>query len=778
MARPTLFGLAIVVCLCGLTRPATAADVTADQVRQAIDRGVAYLLREQRPDGSWPDYQQMTGGKTALCVLALLNCGVPVEDPHIQSALVYLRRMPPALNYPTALQTMVFSIAEPKNDALLILRNVKWFEETQKKSGHYRGAWSYGLPANAPVALGEGDNSNAQFAVLALHEAQRAGVPVDTAVWRHAFTYWTRTQNPDGSWGYKPNTPGTGSMTCAGLGAVAMALEVLEEGDASVEGDNVRCCGAHQKRDSIDRALLWLSKNFSVRSNPGDDPRPRNFLLYYLYGLERSGRLTHQRFIGRHDWYREGAEWLIKEQDDLSGFWKGAGLGENDPHVGTCFALLFLSKGRRPVVAAKLRHLPLDNWNHHRQDLANLVSYAETKWSRDLTWQVINIDDASTDDLMEAPVLYFNGENAPELTDEDVKKLRDFINRGGFIFADAVCGGQEFDRGFREIVERMFPEQEHKMHLLPPEHPVWAAEERIDPKYVRPLWGVEVGCRTSIIYCPDNLSCYWELARPHRSKKYSAKVESEIEAARRIGINVLAYATNREPKFKLEGQPNIKGGPTDSYDRAKLYIANVKHNGGWNAAPMALPNLLRYLSGELGMRTSTDSNNLSLSEEELFKFPVMFMHGRNDFTLTDQERKRLKTYLERGGVLIADAICSSEQFTAAFRREINTIFPEQKLERIAAAEPIFSTKYGGFDLKAISRREPQRRGENGPLKSNIRQVEPDLEAVKIGDRYAVLFSRFDISCALERHEALECPGYTREDAARLALNAVLYALNQ
>ena len=32
--------------------------------------------------------------------------------------------------------------------------------------------------------------------------------------------------------------------------------------------------------------------------------------------------------------------------------------------------------------------------------------------------------------------------------------------------------------------------------------------------------------------------------------------------------------------------------------------------------------------------------------------------------------------------------------------------------------------------------------------------------------------------ALERHEALECPGYTREDAARLALNAVLYSLHQ
>jgi hypothetical protein len=64
------------------------------------------------------------------------------------------------------------------------------------------------------------------------------------------------------------------------------------------------------------------------------------------------------------------------------------------------------------------------------------------------------------------------------------------------------------------------------------------------------------------------------------------------------------------------------------------------------------------------------------------------------------------------------------------------------------------------------------------LKAAVRQVEPELEGIKVGDRYAVIFSRYDISCALEKHESIECPGYTREDAARLGLNVVLYALHQ
>ena len=47
----------------------------------AIDRGVAYLKREQQPRGNWAEFPGYDGGVTALCTLALLNSGVPVDDP-------------------------------------------------------------------------------------------------------------------------------------------------------------------------------------------------------------------------------------------------------------------------------------------------------------------------------------------------------------------------------------------------------------------------------------------------------------------------------------------------------------------------------------------------------------------------------------------------------------------------------------------------------------------------------------------------------------------------
>ena len=113
----------------------------------------------------------MAGGVTSLCTLALLNAGVPTDDPQIQAALNILRPIPPMATYPTALQTMVFAIAEPEKEIqLLIRRNVRWFEDQQKRTRGNRGMWSY--------PLGNGDNSNSQFAILALYEAQRAGVAV------------------------------------------------------------------------------------------------------------------------------------------------------------------------------------------------------------------------------------------------------------------------------------------------------------------------------------------------------------------------------------------------------------------------------------------------------------------------------------------------------------------------------------------------------------------------------------------------------------------------
>jgi hypothetical protein len=135
----------------------------------------------------------------------------------------------------------------------------------------------------------------------------------------------------------------------------------------------------------------------------------------------------------------------------------------------------------------------------------------------------------------------------------------------------------------------------------------------------------------------------------------------------------------------------------------------------------------------------------------------------------------LRTYLERGGLLFADAICSSTAFAEAFRREMALILPKNTLAPIAATDPLWTPKYGGFDLSKVTRRDPQPQGDSGRMRVVSRQIPPELEGAKLGGHYAVIFSPLDVSCALEKHDSLECRGYSRQDAARIGLNVLLYA---
>ncbi|TWT30991.1 hypothetical protein KOR34_43640 [Posidoniimonas corsicana] len=768
--------LAWLVVAVGLfARPAGAQPADAlnpQDVRAAISSGVAYLKSQQRGNGSWPEMPGFQGGIPALCTLALLNSGVEPDDPAVAKALDYLRGIKPDRTYCVSLKIMVLAAATPGRDLAAIQACVDQLESTQHPGpGIDAGGWSYPGPGADP--------SNAQFATLALHEAQRVGAQVSIETWRAANGYWRRNQNADGSWSYSGSQGPSGSMTCAGIAALVMTGEALNQGDARVEGDQVRCCVTHEDDERIANALSWMGRNFSVTRNPSSDAASRGWLYYYLYALERVGRLTAQRFIGDHDWYREGTEFIVNRQDPLSHYWTG-GRSEQNPHVGTSLALLFLSKGRRPVLMAKLDYG--DGWNQHRSDAAHLTAVAERAWRLDLTWQQLDPEGATVEDLLQAPVIYVSGSNVARLT-QHAKKLRDYVDRGGFIFAEACCGGQgPFRRSLEQLVEAMFPEPEYRLRQLRPAHPVWRMERAVRPDspYLGKLWAVEYGCRTCVVYCDEDLSCYWELNRPMAAVSYPAAVRARVKDAEDLGLNVLAYATGRKPQGKeqvfVDASAESLADP--EAERGVIRIAKLEHGGGCNDAPGALANLTRAAGqGDLKLRISTESPLISLADESLFTYHIAFIHGRHDFRLTAKERDHLRDYLQRGGSLLGDSICASPAFTKGFRRELKAALPGAAIERIPPDDPIFTDAYGGYDVRTVQARNPQPVAADQPLAARFRETRPVLEGVKIDGRWAVIFSPYDLSCALEKHEAVECRGYSRADAARLGLNVLLYSLN-
>jgi hypothetical protein len=209
-----------------------------------------------------------------------------------------------------------------------------------------------------------------------------------------------------------------------------------------------------------------------------------------------------------------------------------------------------------------------------------------------------------------------------------------------------------------------------------------------------------------------------------------------------------------------------------------LTIPKLSHNGGSDDAPNALANLLRLMDQKLEMRVDHERRLLAPSDVKLLDHPLTFMHGRRGFTFNAAERKGLKTYLDRGGFLFADAICASEPFANSFRAEFKTMYPNSSFVRIPAGHPLLTEEMQGFNLKQVQLRDPKLRVADDPLTAKLTTAPPFLEGLEIEGRLAVVLSPYDLSCALERGASLECKGYITPDAAKIATNIILYALQQ
>ena len=228
-------------------------------------------------------------------------------------------------------------------------------------------------------------------------ETGQIHVTIHRETWERIHTYWINNQidrRRSAPGPTKKPRAGTGSMTCAGIAAMVISGDVLHEPDAKVSGDQIDGCyrAPSADLDRIDGGVEWLRKHFTVLGNPPTTPADAGLWhYYYLYGLERAGRLTARRKIGEYDWYREGAKYLVQAIGTVvsRSSWKGRAYAETDEDLATSLALLFLSKGRWPVLMAKVQYRFAGRtagqgppWNRHRNDVNNLTIYVEAKWRR------------------------------------------------------------------------------------------------------------------------------------------------------------------------------------------------------------------------------------------------------------------------------------------------------------------------------------------------------------------------------------------------------------
>ncbi|MBI1917470.1 MAG: hypothetical protein HYS12_22450 [Planctomycetes bacterium] len=392
------------------TAPARAVDQA--NIDKAIDRGVAALKALQARDGTWP---HETIGATALAGLTLLECQVPANDKSVAAAADVVRRASVTLTHTYSVSlTILFldRLGDPRDIPLiesLTVRllagqstdggftyfcppigdtEVRRLTQILRQRNELKGQRDLPPPGKgkrsvrdlAPEirqqlalinrmqqGMGFGrmtDNSNTQFATLALWVARRHGLPVDGALARVEQRF-RLTQRADGGWSYGPGLPGrparadapppgalappvggmgmpsTAAMTCAGLLGLAVAHGAANDPDR--KGKDARDVG---KDEALRKGLLAVSTAFG---DPGDKVGLPGAMLigenngkayYFLWSLERVAVALDLKTIGNKDWYAWGAKVLLTNQA-ADGSWQGSYASSG---ADTCFALLFLRR--------------------------------------------------------------------------------------------------------------------------------------------------------------------------------------------------------------------------------------------------------------------------------------------------------------------------------------------------------------------------------------------------------------------------------------------------
>lgn len=202
-------------------------------------------------------------------------------------------------------------------------------------------------------------------------------------------------------------------------------------------------------------------------------------------------------------------------------------------------------------------------------------------------------------------------------------------------------------------------------------------------------------------------------------------------------------------------------------DSSLFEVRAIDYDGG---APNPRPTAARRLAWEVRMRTSIDvvrePGRSRLDDPSIFEQPFLYWSGDRAFPpLSEREVIGLRRFVRFGGFVLVDDAGPDSGFDASVRRELERAVPGQRLRPLPNDHTIFRSFY------LLSRPEGRVRGPE------------NLEAITLGERVAVLYSRHDLGGAWARdnlgswqHSVTPGGDEQRERAIRLGVNIVMYAL--
>ena len=185
----------------------------------------------------------------------------------------------------------------------------------------------------------------------------------------------------------------------------------------------------------------------------------------------------------------------------------------------------------------------------------------------------------------------------------------------------------------------------------------------------------------------------------------------------------------------------------------------------WNKDPADIPNLLNDAANRaLNIHYTWKCGPLNAFTTDPAQYPIYYYTGSDDFTLSDAEVARLREYVRAGGVIWGDTALGDPDFFKAFVREMSKVLPDRSFHRLNMDHPLFNCYY---PIKQVLYTRPVPDAPNG---------EPIFYGVDLGARTAIMISRYGLSCGWDGHTRKGAYNVDPNDARKLGVNMIAYAL--
>jgi len=193
-------------------------------------------------------------------------------------------------------------------------------------------------------------------------------------------------------------------------------------------------------------------------------------------------------------------------------------------------------------------------------------------------------------------------------------------------------------------------------------------------------------------------------------------------------------------------------------------IARIQYGGGgdWYSDPSSLPNLLAFVNSNTPIKTMQKEIKIKLTDNNANHYPYYYLTGHGNIKFTNNEIISLREILSNGGFLHADDNYGMDK---SFRREIKKIFPNKELVELPHNHPIFKSYY-----KLTNGLPKIHEHDNKP---------PQALGIFNNDKLIVLYTyESDLGDGWEDSSVHNCPEELRENALKMGVNIIYYALTQ